>query len=595
MLAQFERRLPLLTGGRRDLPPRQRTMRDAIAWSYDLLSDEQKRLFRRLSVFAGGCSVPTAAAVGTGSGEGEEAVLSLLAHTSPLPLDVLDGLGSLVDKSLLLSRDPDSGEPRFIMFETIREFGLEMLDAANEEESTRRRHAACFLALAEQAKPELRGSDPAPWLARLEAEVDNFRAALRWAIDHDPTAEAALRTCSALWLFWQQRGYLSEAIQWLERALDACDETPSLPRADALLLLGHSEPDQAKSTSYFRQSLDLYRQLGDRRRTAGALLSLGMGATNAGEYGQSSRLLEESLAIFTELDNDDDIAQARFELGKVAAHSGELAQARRHLDEARSLWQRLGDAEGVAFALLELGRVYRFEGRFADAENLLAWSLERFQATGFREAEVTALRELGVVMLAQHNVEPAFAHLRGALALSTRLGIRSSDTLATIEALARAAHLQGQHPIAIRLWAATTTLRKHLGTALSQAERTAREQDLAAARSAVGALAYENAWTSGSSLSIDDAMAEAQLIEARPAVSTPASPPQATAPFGRLTNREQEVLCLLADGFSNQAIADALHISIRTVTTHVEGIFEKFAVDNRAAAAAHAVRLGICT
>jgi predicted ATPase len=221
LLARLDRRLPLLIGGAHDMPERQRTMRDAIAWSHDLLSEPERRLFRGLSVFAGGFTPEAAGAICAEPGE-EPATLA--------------GLASLVDKSLLRQQDDASGEPRLMLLETLREFALERLEASGEAEAVRRRHAEHYLALAEAAEPEMHGPRGGDWGAMLEREHDNLRAALQWALDCD-AGETGLRLCGALWRFWSARGHLGEGGRWLREVLDATIATTkaaSSLRANAL-------------------------------------------------------------------------------------------------------------------------------------------------------------------------------------------------------------------------------------------------------------------------------------------------------------------------------------------------------------------------
>ncbi len=227
LLKWLEPRLPLLTGGGRDLPARQRTMRDAIAWSYELLSHEGQALFRRLAVFVGGCSIEAAEAVG--------------ATTDESGIGVLDALSALVNASLLRREaGPDGAgvfSPRFGMLETIREYGLEQLTASGEAAAIQRRHTAWYLALAERAAPELYGGpNQLPWLNRLEAEHDNLRSALRWALASHPAT--ALRLGGSLFWFWYVRGHLSEGRRWLEQALARGSDAPPAVRGRALLGTG---------------------------------------------------------------------------------------------------------------------------------------------------------------------------------------------------------------------------------------------------------------------------------------------------------------------------------------------------------------------
>ncbi|MFQ5794790.1 MAG: BTAD domain-containing putative transcriptional regulator [Candidatus Bipolaricaulia bacterium] len=266
LLARLGNRLKLLTGGARDLPACQQTLRDTIDWSYDLLNTGERTLFERLSVFVGGGTLEAAEAVCIG------------ADNLELKMDILDGLASLVDKNLLRRKEQADGEPRFLILETIREYGLERLEASGESEAIRRTHADYYLALAEQAEPKLEGPDQRMWLDRLEVEHDNLRAALVW-FEQNGEAEAELRLGGALWGFWHMRGYLSEGRRWLEGALAKGEDrdVSASVRAKALHgagVLTHEQGDYERATVLYEESLDLRRELGDKPGVAILLSNL---------------------------------------------------------------------------------------------------------------------------------------------------------------------------------------------------------------------------------------------------------------------------------------------------------------------------------
>jgi predicted ATPase len=250
LLTRLEQGLSVLSGGARDLPARQQTLRGAIAWSYDLLEPQDQQLFRRLSVFVSGCTLEAAEQVCTAAG--------------PLAGDLLEGLTSLVDKSLLREAEKAEGsqadsEPRFWILQTLREFGLEVLAANGEMEVTRQAHAAYYLALAEEVEPQLRGAQHLLWLARLESEHDNLRAALRWLISHGDR-EMALRLAGSLWFFWELWGHWSEGRNFLEQALAASDGVSTAVRAKALtgasMLIGQ-QGDHEQAMALCEESLAL--------------------------------------------------------------------------------------------------------------------------------------------------------------------------------------------------------------------------------------------------------------------------------------------------------------------------------------------------
>ena len=303
LLQRLSSRLKLLTGGGRNLPARQQTLRGAIDWSYSLLNPAEQTLFARLAVFVGGRTVDAVEAICNAAGD--------------LPIDPLDGVGSLLDKSLLRQEEGPDGEARLVMLETIHEYARERLDVSGEGAALRRQHLAYFLALAEQAEPELRGAAQVAWLHRLETEHENLRAALQWALGTGE-AELAVRLASALAWFWEQRSYLSEGRQWLATALALPHAVAPAVRAKALVgagLLAFRQGDYAHATSLSEASLARYRELGDQQGMAGALANLGTVATEHRDYARARALLEESLELSRTLEDDEGIARALNHLG----------------------------------------------------------------------------------------------------------------------------------------------------------------------------------------------------------------------------------------------------------------------------------------
>ena len=379
MLARLERRLPLLTGGARDLPARQQTLRDTMAWSYDLLDEAEQRLFRRLAVFMGGCPLDAAEAVCNAEGD--------------LGLDVLDGLGALVEQSLARQLKGADGEPRFRMLETVREYGLEQLEASGELGQTRQAHAEHYLALAEAAEPELRGPEQAGWLARLEAEHDNLRAALEWAVERD-AGELGARLGAALWRFWSVRGYLTEGRARLGGVLARAG--PSVGPAtrarvlDGLAHLTRLQGDYRVARALCEQSLAIRRELGDRRGIATSLHDLGMVAYERGDYRAARALYEESLAILRELGYRSRIATALESFARLAAAEAQVGRVARLLGAAESLREAIGTplrptqradyAHAVAAARAELGEeafaAAWAEGQAMSVEQAIAYALE---------------------------------------------------------------------------------------------------------------------------------------------------------------------------------------------------------------------------
>jgi non-specific serine/threonine protein kinase len=425
LLARLDHRLPLLTGGPRDLPPRQQTLRAALDWSYDLLDPTEQALFRRLAVFAGGATLAAAEAV-LGGGQAESATPQTEAAPPPaephspfrIPhFAILPGLAALVDKSLVQADAADNAEPRFTMLETVREYGLDHLAAAGEADALRRAHAHYFLAQVEAAESQLTGVERGVWLARLDREHDNLRAALAWSQQAAPAGDpTGLLLRWALSWFWYFRGYLSEGRAWAEGILARADMQvhadewarvlgsagvlaylqSDLPVARARLEASaahwrHSEGDDPRPLGYALAFLGqvLARQ-GDpaaptlsaegvaRFRAAddpwGLALALdlhGEVARLAGNDQECAALHAESLAIFRALGDRWGIALALSNLGRVTARLGAYRAARARLEEALSIQRELGDKWNCAWTLHTLGEVLRAQGAAAEAAALL--------------------------------------------------------------------------------------------------------------------------------------------------------------------------------------------------------------------------------
>jgi tetratricopeptide (TPR) repeat protein len=300
-----------LTSGAQDAPARQRTLRDTLAWSYHLLDAAEQQVFRRLAVFAGSCTL--------------EALETMSVVLGEEAVQVVESVGSLLDKNLLQQREQEAHEPRLLMLETIREYGLERLAASGDMEVTRRAHANYYLRLAEEVEPKLYGSEQQVWFDRLEQEHENLRAALQWLLERKE-AERALRLCGALCWFWEVHRHVSEGEQFLERALAGSEAVAPSVRAAALTgagWLAYFQNDHQRADALLRESLALFQALGDKRGVAMSRRRLGMLAWNEGKYAIASALGEQALTIFKEVDDKRGIAYALLLLAYVATSEGE--------------------------------------------------------------------------------------------------------------------------------------------------------------------------------------------------------------------------------------------------------------------------------
>ena len=404
ILARLESQLKLLIGGARDLPARQQTMRGAIAWSYELLDEDEKTLLNRLSVFAGGATLEAAEAVCSGSEIDT-------AHTA---IEVLDGIASLVDKSLLLQKEQADGEMRFRLLEAVREYARECLHVSGASEAIEQQHADYFLALAEKAEPELRGPKQAEWLNRLEDEHDNLRAALAWSLVHD--TEGALRLAGAVTLLWTTHGHYTEARRWLGDTLRKGGDAAASVRAKALsgaAQLARLQGDYESSRGFFEESLRLGRATGDRKRIAVAARGLGGLSYQRGDYVAAHTFLEESLAIGRELGDKRVIANVVNTLGELARIEGDYGAARLLYEETLDLARQSGNERGLSVNLSNLGAIAYHEGDFVAARSFSGEALMTFQKLGHKAGLSYSMDGLAALVLRSGDAERA-AKISGA-------------------------------------------------------------------------------------------------------------------------------------------------------------------------------------
>ncbi len=557
LLTRLSDHLRVLGPGPRDAPARLRTMRDAIAWSHDLLAPEEQALFRRLAVFAGGFTLAAAAAV-AGAPRAKPGVPSagpdstLGARRSALaPLD------SLLDKSLLRREPPPLGaapdvDPRFSMLETIRHYALERLAASGDEDATRAAHAAHFLALAQDARARIEGPERPAAHAWVEREQDNLRAALAWALAAG-RAETAQRLANLLAPCWVNLGQIAEARDWLERV--AAMEHPSPPaiRAEALYWaagFASFQNDSARATALAESSLALARRHDHPLGVAMALTQLGR-ALAFDDPDRAAAMLEQALAHFRALGEPVREAMALRQVGMLAGWQGDHDRAIALHEAALAIWRRLDHPWGIPAALRELGDEALAQGDVAAAKARYQESLRRWRDLHERLHMVRCLW-----------------------------------------GLARVALLAGRPRRAVRLLGAGHALNEAMGCA---PERDAQTEFVRAERAALamlGETAFAAAWAAARALpiaeAVEEALADAPTADERDRAALPEP-----AGLDGLTARERDVLRLLARGHSNREIAVALIVSERTVTTHVTHILAKLGVRSRAEAAALAVHRGL--
>jgi predicted ATPase/DNA-binding SARP family transcriptional activator len=494
MLARLEHRLELLTGGPRDLPARQQTLRATLDWSYGLLEPAEQRLFARLAVFVDGWRI--------------EAALEVCGETDDAD-EVLAALGSLMDKSLL-RRTTAAGQPRFRMLATVREYALERLRERGEAEAMRRRHSRHFLALAEEAAPQLAGPGTEPYLRLLEEEYGNLRAAVTAALEH-AEPDVAARIAVALRRFWVARGHMREGRAWLHQALasGALAATIRARASSAAGCLAYLQDDYVEATALLEAGLALSRDLDDRPGVAFAACWLGGTLVARRDLDRAAVLAEEALAVARELDDDEGLRQA-LDLSALAADlRGEVGEARRLYEECLALARRHDDGTKIVQALACLAIVGIEEGDHAAARRWGEEGLALARTLGDTFATRDALLSLGLVAVAEGDPEGAARSLHAALRLSDELAQRFE--LATcLKALGAVAALRDQPERAVHLFAAGKRVQESFGAA---ADVPPIERDLhrhlATARALIGEEAFAAAWSSGLVMSQEDAVAYA--------------------------------------------------------------------------------------
>lgn len=483
----------LLSRGRRPGPARQQTMRAALDWSYRLLSDTERKLFRRLAVFAGSFTVEAAEGICGDEGSGPE--------------DIVEGLAALVDKSLLLVHEWGD-ETRYRLLGAIREYAEGYLVEANEAELQHVRHLDWYLGLAEHAERELLGPRQHEWLGRLDAEVGNLRAALEWSRTSDPLLSA--RLVGALWLYWFIREQISEGCRWAWEVLDLVSDDPGL-RAKILLALGfltRETEDFLRARPLTEESLALFRDLGDQGHCAWALHNLGCVSQMGGDHAAPRAFLEDSVALFRKVGDRAGIGLSLRDLGVAAEHIGDYGRARALFEESLALLREVGDNWSRAWTLHFLGELTRVEGDHARARALFEDALSLFRSIGDRGNAAMVLRDFGGLARSQGECESARDFLAQAMNIYRELGwVRyQAVTLCSFGILAADA---GAHTRAVQLIAAASS--QIPLDLLQPPERATCDASLAAARVALGEEAYGTAWAKGQGMTVEQAIADALI------------------------------------------------------------------------------------
>jgi len=584
LLARLSRRFEVLTSGPRTLPARQQTLRNTLKWSYELLDANEQQLFRRLSVFVGGWTLEAAEALGNAVDETQDAAA------------LLNGMASLIDKSLVLQVEKEGTEPRFEMLLTVREYGLDCLRECGEEEHIQRVHADYYLALAEEAEPHLKGAQQLLWLRRLDREQRNLRAALGWLMAHEEV-EMALRFCGALWWFWYTRGYWSEGRRWLKAvlALPVTGERTAM-RARALGAAGELavyQGDGREAHRLLTESVALLREVADERELVIPLARLGEALIWQGEPTAGVLLMQESIALCRKLGCTWELARVLLMLGYIAWLQGDLEQAVSLAQESLLLARELGDKHLIAYALNDLGYATWLQGDLVRATALAEEGLMLLRELGDKSLITLALETLGSIVLSQGDLERAIACFTEGLSVAQEQGNQTFIAW-HLMGLARGAVKQNQLKRAARLLGAAE-VRYDINKELNPNQRDDYERTVGSVRARLGEQAFTAAWAEGRTMTLEQILAATEPVSTSepflPAGPSPAivKPSPAPAYPDDLTAREVEVLRLVAQGLTNEQVAEQLMISPRTVNTHLTSIYGKIGVSSRSAATRYAV------
>ena len=552
--SRLERSLKLLTSADRRAPERQRTLRAALDWSYELLEADERELFRRLSVFAGGFTLEAAEAVGAG-GRIEE-------------VEVLDILTRLVDKSLVLVVER-SGEARYRLLEPVSQYAREKLRESAEESQARMSHAEYYLALAEEAEPELSGDRrQGEWLDRLEAEHDNFRAALGFSLEGED-AELGLRLAGVLGGFWYKRGYLREGRWWLEREISAGGTSSAMERATALDQAGWMalyQGDLEPSVALLRESLGLFKGLEDEPGIAASLAKLGHAVLHQDNRDCLATLCQEAEALRATFTDRPAIGELLVFLGMVELYEGDVERAVSLLEESLDLFRELGNAPPADHGP---------DGEEAEDIQL---------STAIELVAGQAQEYLWLSALEAGDLDGATALIEEELRLLRDLGNKPKISYCLL-GLAAIAALRARPDRAARLWVAAEALREEIGLALVLWDHSVTDYEalLADARSQLGEAGWEKAQNEAYDMALEQVIDYALAGDKGPSEDDPSASPTGALPAG-LSAREVEVLKLVAQGLTNAQIAKQLFISPNTVNRHLNSVYRKLDVNSRAAA-----------
>jgi non-specific serine/threonine protein kinase len=590
IVEHLDDRFRLLRGDDQVAPPRHQTLQAMMDWSYDLLAEAEKGVLRSMSVFAGGFTLEALEAMWTEELDEYEAI---------------DHISQLVGKSLVVMEER-SESARYRLLETIRQYAWQELVKSGEMSRLRNRHAEWCLRLAEESMPQLYGSNQRVWLERLEVEHDNLRAALDWCTKNRGNIEVGLRLGGALLRFWEAHGHFTEGRERLSILLssaEAAGRTAGKARAlNAAGRLAWRQADYATANKLLHVSLSIYREIGDKWGAAHALNNLGNEAFMEGRYNVARSLYDESLALFREINDSWGIGQLLHNLATVAATGENYPQASEIFRESLAIRRQIGDRYSIAQSLISLGEIARAVGDYASARPLYEESLAIFQELGDERNVAYSLHHLGHVSLYRNDLDEA----ETLFARSLRLFSKLSEKFGIAIGLAGMAGVVGvrvpegvragigevaweEARRAARLFGAADAHLEATGARLDPADLVEHNRSLESVRSRLDETEWKMAWLTGRSMSLEHAIEYALPADSKsnPEGVVPLSPAQSQP--GILSEREIDVLRLVAAGLTNVEIGERLVLSPRTVQAHLRSIYGKLGISSRSAATRYAI------
>jgi len=573
-------------------------MRSAILWSYDLLSHEEQVVFQRLAIFSGSFSLSAATEI-----------LDFSAMSTAAHPDVLEGLLSLLDKSLIVRVNTDGDEYRFRMLQTIREFGLAQLEHSGDMDLLLNRLLRFYCDLIVVQEEDFIGPDQHIAMRRLDSEVGNLRIALQAGLDlEQPAGLYGMRLASMLWRYWLIRGQLSEGTRWLSRSLSLATDVPAGDRAQALNNLGNLSLElgqYTKAQGCYEQSLELYRSEGDKSGMGDELNNLGLIDLIQGNFTAARQLLEQSLAYRRELDDTSSLPSTLTNLGDIATYEGEYDAATAYQSEALAIRRSIGNKRGIALSCHNLGMIASLRGDLDAADQWFSEGMAYANELDDAYSRASNLLGKGRLAIRQGRFPDAMELLTRSLQILQTMSSRRLMA-EVVDALAAGGAIAGHYETAARLIGSTASMREGHKIGINARSVVEYEVLVQTLVEHLGETGFQHEFDTGKRLTLEVATEQALLlareITTSPrkevsagtdehAVEAPAS--QALADQLGLTSREREVLVLIVDGLTDKEIADRLFISPRTAMTHVGNVLSKLGVNNRRLAARVAIERGL--